>query len=77
MKFSAIAEVFDKLESTASRLEMTSILADFFKTLEPEDVRSIIYLTQGKIAPDFVGIELGMADRLVAKAIAFTVGKTE
>lgn len=56
---------------------MTSILADFFKTLEPEDVRSIIYLTQGKIAPDFVGIELGMADRLVAKAIAFTVGKTE
>ncbi len=77
MKFSAIAEVFDKLESTASRLEMTSILAEFFKTLEPEDIKPIIYLTQGKIAPDFAGVELGMADRLVAKAIAFTVGETE
>ncbi len=77
MKFSSIAKVFDNLESTASRLEMTSILAEFFKILDPEDIKSIIYLTQGKIAPDFVGIELGMADRLVAKAIAFTVGETE
>ena len=64
MKFSSIAKVFDNLESTASRLEMTSILAEFFKILDPEDIKSIIYLTQGKIAPDFVGIELGMADRL-------------
>ncbi len=77
MRFSSIAGVLDRLESTASRLEMTSILAEFFKTLDPEDVKPIIYLTQGKIVPDFMGIELGMADRLVAKAIAFTVGETE
>ncbi|MFA5654587.1 MAG: ATP-dependent DNA ligase [Desulfomonilia bacterium] len=77
MRFSAIAGVLDRLGSTASRLEMTSILAEFFKTLDPEDIKPIIYLTQGKIAPDFMGIELGMADRLVAKAIAFTVGETE
>lgn len=77
MRFSSIAGVLDRLESTASRLEMTSILAEFFKTLDPEDIKPIIYLTQGKIVPDFMGIELGMADRLVAKAIAFTVGETE
>ena len=53
---------------------MTAILADFFKDCNPDDLRSIIYLSQGKLHPDFYGVELGMADKLVLRAIAFTSG---
>ena len=77
MLYSKIAAVFERLESTSSRLEMTTILADFFRELEPSDLRNIIYLSQGKLHPDFYPIELGMADKLVLKAIAFTSGQPE
>lgn len=74
MDFTDIAKMFDRLESTSARLEMTVILADFFKDCNPDDLRSIIYLSQGKLHPDFYGVELGMADKLVLKAISFTSG---
>ena len=74
MDFTDIAKMFDRLESTSARLEMTAILADFFKDCNPDDLRSIIYLSQGKLHPDFYGVELGMADKLVLKAISFTSG---
>ena len=74
MDFTDIAKMFDRLESTSARLEMTAILADFFKDCNPDDLRSIIYLSQGKLHPDFYSVELGMADKLVLRAIAFTSG---
>ena len=77
MLYSAIADVFDRLEGTSSRLEMTSILSNFFKDLDPAALRSIIYLCQGKLHPDFHSAELGMADRLVLRAVAFVAGVSE
>ena len=77
MLYSELAETFDRLESTSSRLEMTDILADFFRKADRHELRSIVYLSQGKLHPDFVPGVLGMADRLVLKAIAFTSGTSE
>lgn len=77
MLYSELAETFDRLESTSSRLEMTDILADFFRRADRHELRSIVYLSQGKLHPDFVPGVLGMADRLVLKAIAFTSGTSE
>ncbi len=77
MLYSDLAETFDRLESTSSRLEMTDILAEFFRGADRSELRSIVYLSQGKLHPDFVPGVLGMADRLVLKAIAFTSGTPE
>lgn len=74
MDFADIAEMFDRLEATSARLEMTSILADFFKTVPAEELRDLVYIVQGKLHPDFYQIEFGMADRLILRAIAFTSG---
>ena len=65
MLYSDLAETFDRLESTGSRLEMTSILAGFFGTADKGELRSIVYLSQGKLHPDFVPGVLGMADRRI------------
>lgn len=77
MLYSDLAETFDRLESTGSRLEMTSILAEFFRRADKAELRSIVYLSQGKLHPDFVPGVLGMADRLVMKAIAKASGNPE
>ena len=74
MDFADIAQMFDRLEATSARLEMTSILADFFKTVPAEELRDLVYIVQGKLHPDFYQIEFGMADRLILRAIAFTSG---
>lgn len=75
MQFGDLAEVFDRLEKTSSRLEMTGILAEFFRNVKPEEIRKTIYLSVGRLHPDFVPLELGMADKLVLKAIASVSGR--
>lgn len=74
MLYSELAETFDRLEATSKRLEMTDILAEFFGRADPGELRSIVYLSQGKLHPDFVPGVLGMADKLVLRAIAVTSG---
>lgn len=74
MLYSELAEQFDALERTSSRLEMTAMLSQFFKKVSSDDIRMIVYLSQGKLHPDFYGVELGMSDKLVLKAISTTSG---
>ena len=70
MKFSALANYFEKLEETASRLSLIDILSDLFKHTDKEEIDKIIYLTQGRIAPFFAPVEIGMADKTIADALA-------
>ena len=74
MLYSELADTFDRLESTSSRLEMASIMAEFFKRTDVKELRGIIYLSQGKLHPDFHPQVLGMSDKLVLKAIAIASG---
>ncbi len=71
MKFASLASYFEKLEVTSSRLELIQILSDLFKTSDdPQEISEICYLVQGRIAPFYEPIEIGMADRMVSQAIA-------
>ena len=76
MLFSELAETFDRLESTSSRLEMTDILAGYFSEIDPKYIRQTIYLSVGRLHPDFVPLELGMADKLVLRAISSVSGRS-
>jgi len=77
LEYSAIAEVYEKLGKTTKRLEMTDILVAFLKECPPQLVEKVVYLTQGRIYPEFVPIELGMADRLIIRGIAKASGAKE
>lgn len=74
MNFSALAETFESLEGTTKRLEMTDILVDLLKRTPKEEVGIIAYLCLGEVYPPFVGIELGLADKLVIKTLAEVAG---
>jgi DNA ligase 1 len=74
MQFKKLAEYFDKIEKVSSRLEMTAILEKMIKEVEAEEIKKIIYLIQGQIAPSFKGKEIGFGEKLIAEAIARATG---
>ncbi|HKM09067.1 MAG TPA: ATP-dependent DNA ligase [Candidatus Methanomethylophilaceae archaeon] len=77
MLFAELAKTFDRIESEPSRLSMTAILSDFLKTVEADEISDVIFLSQGKLRPDFYPQVFGMSDKLVIKAITSTVGMPE
>ena len=77
MDYLALAESYDKIGSTTKRLEMAALLVKLFKATPPDVIRRAVYLTQGRLYPDFLGIELGVADKLAIRAIAFVTGAKE
>ncbi len=77
MKYNLIAEAYEKIEATTKRLEMTDLLVDLLKKTPQEVIDKVAYLTQGRIYPDFVGIEIGVAEKLAVKALARVSGSKE
>ncbi|MEM3579465.1 MAG: ATP-dependent DNA ligase, partial [Candidatus Bathyarchaeia archaeon] len=75
--YSEIAEAYEKIEATTKRLEMTDLLVSLLKKTPKEIIDKVVYLTQGKIYPDFVKLEIGVAERLAIKALAHASGLRE
>lgn len=61
--FSRVCEIFNNLESTASRNEMTSILSSFYKDLNKEDSQILSYLILGRVVPFFVNKEFNYSEK--------------
>ena len=74
MKFSILAESLNKMEQTSKRLELTQYLVELFEKTPQENVSKIVYLLQGKLRPDFEGVELGVAEKLAIRAISKSSG---
>ena len=62
------------MESTTKRLELTQYLVDLFKATPKDSISKIVYLIQGKLRPDFEGVELGLAEKLAIHAISKSSG---
>ncbi|KKS80515.1 MAG: putative DNA ligase [Candidatus Beckwithbacteria bacterium GW2011_GWA2_43_10] len=69
MKFSRLAEYFVKIEKTASRLEMTGLLAELFKEISQEEIDLTVYLSLGRLRPKFEGVEFNLAEKMMLRAI--------
>jgi len=75
MLYDTLVETYVKLEATTKRLEMTDILAKLFREAESDEMAEVIYLTQGKINPDWTGKpEIGMAEKSVVETIVKATG---
>jgi DNA ligase-1 len=77
MKFKTLVTYFEKLEETSSRLALIDILVELFTNLEKKEVEKVIYLLQGRVAPFYAPVEIGMADKMVAQAIALAYGSSK
>jgi len=70
VQYEIVAEAYRDLERASGRLELIDRLAALLAQTPTELLPTIVYLCQGQIAPEFVGIEIGLAEKLAARAIA-------
>ena len=70
MKFLTLSECFERLEATTKRLEMFDILSEMFRQAGADDIDKIIYLSQGVFLPAFYGLEIGMSEKLLIRALS-------
>src|SRR6266852_8819395 len=74
MQFARVVDVYEKIEATTKRLEMTELLVGLLRDTPREDLEKVVYLTQGRIHPDYEGIELGLAEKMVMRVLAHATG---
>ncbi len=76
MQFSDVSKKFLEMETTTKRLELTSILGSLLSDAG-EDLKELVYLIQGKLAPDYEDIEFGISGKLIIKSLAIASGQDE
>jgi len=77
MLYSEIVDVYERLEKTASRLEMRDIVSEFLLKTPDDDMPFVILILQGMAFPRWSDKELGIANKLMIKAIADVSGASE
>ncbi|MCL5672616.1 MAG: ATP-dependent DNA ligase [Nitrososphaerota archaeon] len=74
MLYSAVAKCYADLEGMSGRKEITAVLAGLLKATPVAELPSLVYMTQGKLRPDYEGVELGLAEKLALRALAGASG---
>ena len=74
MDYSILVDYYERLESTTKRLEKTYLLYKFLKLVPEEELESATLLVQGRVFPAWDYREIGVAAKLVIKAIAIATG---
>ena len=77
MRFAEVAAVWADVEAAPGRLEMAGHLAQLLAKAKREEVQPLVCLCQGVLAPPFVGLELGLGEKLAEQAIALVSGRSE
>lgn len=76
MLYRDLAVVFERLEGTPGRLGMTAILVELLGKVQPGEMTAVVRLLQGAVAPDWEGLEVGLAEKQILKALAMVQGSS-
>jgi DNA ligase-1 len=74
VKYLTVAEAYSDLEQASGRLALTDRLAALLAATPAGLLPTVCYLCQGLIAPEFAGVDLGLAEKLAVRAVATAVG---
>jgi DNA ligase-1 len=62
------------LEQASGRLVLIDRLATLLAQTPQELLPTVCYLCQGLVAPEFAGVDLGLAEKLALRAVATATG---
>ena len=74
MKYEVVAEAYHDLEQTSARLALIDRLAALVEATPADLLPTVCYLCEGLIAPEFAGVDLGLAEKLAIRAVATATG---
>ena len=75
MYFSVLASYLEKLEKTASRNEMTKILAEVLGKTSEKEIDKACYLMLGELLPSYRGVEFNIAEKIMIQVLASCYGR--
>ncbi len=74
MNFDTFSEYLSRMEGTAGRLELAAQLSGLLRELAPSEAPAALYMVQGQLLPPFAGEPMGMAARLLLRAMERALG---
>ena len=74
MKYYELAQFYSKVEATTSRIEMTNLLAQLFKNTPKDLIDKIVYLSIGKIAPEYTGLDYNFSEKSAIYSLSQVLG---
>jgi DNA ligase 1 len=74
MRFDELSAYLERLEATSSRNELVRILSELYGACSADEIEPITYLIQGRLAPFFAPVEIGLGERLLVTAMAMAYG---
>ncbi|KAJ6895155.1 hypothetical protein NC651_021599 [Populus alba x Populus x berolinensis] len=78
--FIFVSLAFDLIANETGRIVITDIVCNMLRTVmdtTPEDLVAVVYLLANKVAPAHEGVELGIGEALIIKALAEACGRKE
>ncbi|CAK7332181.1 unnamed protein product [Dovyalis caffra] len=78
--FMFVSLAFDLIANESGRIVITDIVCNMLRTVmdtTPEDLVAVVYLLANKVAPAHEGVELGIGEAIIIKALAEACGRTE
>ncbi|WVZ03351.1 hypothetical protein V8G54_024157, partial [Vigna mungo] len=78
--FLFLALAFDMISQESGRIVITDIVCNMLRTVmlnTPEDLVPVVYLSANRIAPAHEGLELGIGESIISKALAEAYGRNE
>ena len=70
MLFSQFSKYLKHLEKTSSRLELTAILKELFAKANRNEIKEVVYLSLGILAPNYKSVLLNLAEKMVLRAVS-------
>jgi len=74
VRYLIVAEAYRDLEQVTGRLVLTERLAALLAQTPAELLPTVCYLCQGLIAPEFAGVDLGLAEKMAVRAVGAATG---
>jgi DNA ligase-1 len=74
VQYQTVAEAYRDLEQASGRLALVDRLAVLLAGTPAGLLPVVCYLCQGLIAPEFAGVDLGLAEKLAVRAVATATG---
>ncbi|MFQ5475153.1 MAG: DNA ligase, partial [Candidatus Nanoarchaeia archaeon] len=74
MKYKLLTDLYQNVESTSKRLEKTYYLSNFLKQVPDQELEQVILLLQGKVFAQWDDRKIGVAVKLVVRAIQLATG---
>src|ERR1039458_10472395 len=75
VQYETVADAYRDLERAGGRLALIDRLAALLGRAPAGLLPAVCYLCQGLIAPEFAGVDLGLAEKLAVRAVATATGR--